>query len=390
MAPSVTSPKPVATTTQRLPVIDADVHPSMLPSDPPMAKYLSKRWRDYLSTVGLRNVATERTIPPQRQFTHRSDTIDESGRPAVVPSFTRHQLLDEFDMSGAILNGGGTTLSKGGMNFPEQLGFELCRAYNDAYKDMWLAADPRFYSSIHIPVEHPDMAVKEIARCREAELGDRHAQVLVEPRTEYPIGNPKYWPIFEACEHYGLPLAFHVAPGRRMTACGGINYYFEWHVGFSLRNFTLTPSLIFEGVFDRFPNLRIVLVEQSWSWVIPFAWRLDTSWHLLRDEVAHLRRKPSEYLRSNFWFTTQPMEEPEHVEEYRSLLRLFEETVGPTHLMYSSDYPHWDFDSPYESVPQALPIEQRRRILGQNASSLYGIPLRDGTGIDAAAVDVAV
>jgi hypothetical protein len=69
------------------------------------------------------------------------------------------------------------------------------------------------------------------------------------------------------------------------------------------------------------------------------------------------------------------------MEESTSLLDQFETCFGAEHLMFSSDYPHWDFDSPYESVPQSLPLERRRRILGETASKLYGIPLRPGSGI---------
>lgn len=368
--------------TERLAVIDTDVHPTMVPTDPPIAQHLSQRWRDYLAMIGLRDTSTERTIPPQRKFTHRLDAVDESGRPSTIPSFTRRQLLDEFDMSGAVLNDGRSIqLTKGNGNFPVQLMLELCRAYNDAHREVWMADDPRFYASINVPVEDPTEAAKEIARCREGELGHRYVQVLVEPRTEYPIGNPKYWPIFEACEHYDIPLGFHTTPGRRMTASGGINYYFEWHTGIALRNYTLAPSLIFEGVFDRFRTLKVAFIEQGWSWAVPFAWRLDASWRTLRDEVPHLERKPSEYMRDHFWFSTQPMVEPERKKEVKHVLGQFEEFFGPDHLMFSSDYPHWDFDSPYEAISSSIPIERRRKILGENASNLYNIPLLEGTGL---------
>lgn len=367
---------------ERLAVVDTDVHPTLAPTDEPIARNLSGRWLDHIALVGFRDIATERTIPPQRKFTHRTDAVDESGRPAVVPSFTRRQLLDEFDMSGAVLND--TTaiqLLKGNGNFPAQLMHELCRAYNEAHREVWMADDPRFYASINVPVEDPYEAAKEIARCREGELGDRYVQVMVESRSEYPIGNPKYWPIFEACEHYDIPLAIHTSPGRRMTASGGISYYFEWHCGIALRNYTMAPSLIFEGVFDRFPSLKVALIEQGWSWAVPFAWRMDASWRKLREEVPNLERKPSEYLRDHFWFGTQPMVEPERKKDLKHVLGQFEEFFGLDHLMFSSDYPHWDFDSPYEAMPSNLPLEKRRKILGENASKLYGIPLLEGSGI---------
>jgi predicted TIM-barrel fold metal-dependent hydrolase len=368
----------------RIPVIDTDVHQTLSPGDPALMEHVSTRWRDWMATYGLRHTATERGIPPQREFTHRLDAIDPSGRPAVQPGFTREQLLDEYDMTAAVLaNAGGISFCKGGANYPEQLTFELTRAFNEAHREVWLKADSRFHVAMHVPIEYPQESVAEIQRCREGEYGDRYASIVLDPRAEYAIGSPKYWPVFEACEHYGIPVVFHTAPGRRMTPSGGINYYFEWHCGFPIRNYALVASMIFEGVFDRFPGLKVALIEQSWAWAVPFCWRLDASWSILRSEVPHLSRPPSEYFREHFWFATQPMEEPEHLEEFRVVLDQFDECFGPNRLMYSSDYPHWDFDSPYESVPRSLPDEQRRRILGENASLLYGIPLRRGTGIAA-------
>jgi predicted TIM-barrel fold metal-dependent hydrolase len=148
---------------------------------------------------------------------------------------------------------------------------------------------------------------------------------------------------------------------------------------FAAANFPIVASLVFEGVFERFPRLKIGFVELAWSWLVPFAWRLDRAWSLMRDEVRHLPRRPSEYLAEHFWFTTQPMEEPERLDWFDDVYQLFEDTMGHK-LMYSSDYPHWDFDEP-AAVPLTLPVETRRRILGQTASDLYNIPLRQGTGV---------
>ena len=88
------------------------------------------------------------------------------------------------------------------------------------------------------------------------------------------------------------------------------NFFYDTHVSHAQIVFGQVASLIFEGVLDRLPDLRVVITESNWSWAAPFAWRLDASWRVLRDEVPHLQRRPSEYL-DRFWFTTQPAEEPE-------------------------------------------------------------------------------
>jgi uncharacterized protein len=382
MTQTLTPSSPQTATTQKFPVIDTDVHQTLGVTDEQLLSRLPSRWRRHLEMFGIRNVATERQIAPQREFTHRLDAIDPSGRPAVLPDFTREQLVDAFDMSGVVLaNAIAVTHSRGGGNFPEQLAVELARAYNDAHRELWIAADPRFYVSINVAIEDPAAAVAEIVRCKDGPDGDRFVSVVVDPRGEYPRGNPKYWPVYEVCEQYNLPLTMHTAPGRRLTPQGSVNYYFEWHVGFPLRNYTVAASMIFEGVFERFPQFRVGLIEQGWAWAVPFAWRLDRAWSILREEVPQLTRKPSEYFRDSFWFATQPMEEPEDMSQLGGLLSQFESLFGPNRLMYSSDYPHWDFDSPFESVPQYLPADQRRRILGETASAFFGIPLLPDSGI---------
>src|SRR3546814_12511243 len=69
--------------------------------------------------------------------------------------------------------------------------------------------------------------------------------------------------------------------------------------------------MIFEGVFERLPNLKLVLVESGFAWLPPLSWRLDKLALRMRDETPHLSMLPSEYIRRQAWLTPQPMEEPE-------------------------------------------------------------------------------
>lgn len=359
----------------RLATIDADVHPLVAVTDREILEQLPERWREHTLSIGLRLADLESQIPRQRAFAARGDAIPANGRlPGGDPGFAREQLLDAYDLSAAILNNVAALLwGSGSGNSPLEYQLALCRAVNDWHRHHWLASDPRWRASINVPWEAPTEAAREIARCRS--LSDGFIQVLLETRADSPIGNPRYWPIFAAAVEHDLPVGFHVGANRRITASGTPNFYFEDHCDFAIRNFSIVASLIFEGVFEKFPTLKVALIEQGWSWAVPFAWRLDASWKVLRAEVPHLRRRPSEYLRDHFWYTTQPVEEPERLEWFGEVMQMFIDFAGDDRLMYSSDYPHWDFDAPDEAVPQTLDYQLRGRLLGRNAAALYGIDL---------------
>jgi predicted TIM-barrel fold metal-dependent hydrolase len=366
--------------TETFPVIDTDVHPRTFAGDPRIVAHLPERWQRYVAEYGpLHRPRSER--PRHREFASRWDAMTPDGQPpGSDPEFAASQLLDRYDISGALVNDIAGFVMAGAGGQPVELAEAYCRAMNLHRRDLWLASDPRWYGSITVPYELPEAAVEEIRFCKE-EMGDynsRWKQVFLAPDNLRPAGHPSYWPIYEACEHYGLPVAFHVLAGHRITPSGSPNFYFEEHCDFALFNFPLISSLIFEGVFERFPRLKIVLVELAWSWAVPFAWRLDHAYRMNRQEVS-LPRLPSEYLADHVYYTTQPMEEPENDAWFDEILAQFEESGMSRNLMYSSDYPHWDFDEP-GALPKTLTDEQHRRILGQNASDLYGIDLRPGTG----------
>lgn len=368
---------------EQIPVIDTDTHTSVALNDPRVLQHLSKRWIDHMGLVGLRMVMMNQDRPRQKAAAARTDSFSPDGKmPGSDPDFVKEQLLDDLDLSGAVMNDLFGTLLGGGRPMPDAMCVELISAINSAREEVWMEHDGRWYGSISVPHEvSGEAAVAEIRRRKEeSPYRDRWVQVMLPPDNERPIGHAKYWSIFEACEHYDIPVSFHVWATRRTTGTGVPNYYIEEHTDFADFNFPLVSSLVFEGVFDRFPKLKIGMIELGWSWVVPYLWRLDHTYEMLKAEVSHLQRKPSEYLAEHFWFSTQPMEEPERLEWFDDVYELFEGSLGDK-LMYSSDYPHWDFDLP-QTLPHTLSVETRRKILGVNASKLYRIPLREGTGLE--------
>ncbi len=129
-------------------------------------------------------------------------------------------------------------------------------------------------------------------------------------------------------------------------------------------------SMIVEGVFDRFPTLRVACVESGWTWLPPFLWRFDKEWKGLQREIPWTKRLPSEYIREHVRFTLQPLDGPPDAQR---TLDLIAELGSDEVLMFSTDYPHWHFDEREEALPVSLPPELERKILVENARALYGI-----------------
>jgi predicted TIM-barrel fold metal-dependent hydrolase len=354
-----------------LAIVDCDVHnepgKNLLP-------FLSERWRRYLERMGVRSLQTESVLKlGARPYACRLDAAPPSGGvPGSDPAFAAEQLLDEYGISAAVINN--ITIPSG--NLPVGLEVDLVRATNDYNQAHWLESDPRWLASINIATVEAAAAALEIVRCRER--SDRFVQVLFDTHTERPAGNPMYWPIFEAAAACEIPIAFHIsgrAKNRLSTGVGAVTYYFETRTALDVLAQPLVASLIFEGVFDRWPSLKVALVEMDWTWAVPLCWRLDATWRVQRDEVPDLQRKPSEYLRDHFWFSTQPGVETEEPEQFSELYGQWERAGFTDKLMFASDYPHWDMDSPFEATPLSLPRETKRKILGVNAATLYGLDL---------------
>jgi predicted TIM-barrel fold metal-dependent hydrolase len=133
-------------------------------------------------------------------------------------------------------------------------------------------------------------------------------------------------------------------------------------------------STICSGLFEEIPALQLVSVETGIAWAAALSWAMDDA-HVAfgETETTKLRRPPSEYLREHWWFTTQPIEEPEDPEH----LAFAFDALGMTdRIMFSSDYPHWDFDAPSQTLPRSISKEDRAKIFAGNACRLYGLPKR--------------
>jgi predicted TIM-barrel fold metal-dependent hydrolase len=197
-------------------------------------------------------------------------------------------------------------------------------------------------------------------------------QIIMCSGSRNLYGQRFYHPIYEAAERHGLPVAVHPGTeGRGISAAptpsGYPTKYMEWHNILPINYMAHVNSLVCEGVFEKFPGLKFIAIEGGIAWAPHLMWRMDKNYKALRDQTPWLKRKPSEYIREHVYFTTQPIEEPDKPDQIN---QIFDMIGTDQTIMFSSDYPHWDFDNP-QVVLQPIRRELRQKILCDNAMNLY-------------------
>src|SRR5919205_71305 len=333
----VAAPRPAQQPARtRRALIDCDFH-NELDSIKDLYPYLSQRWRDHIDTYGTRGPAG--AYYP-RFMDHREDARPPSGRRSGSEvAHSRKDFLDPYNVAHAI----SIPLTPAGRQTNAELDMALATAVNDWQVAECLDPEPRLRASMIVPIEYPWAAVAEIERRAQDR---RFVQVQFTGRPQEPMGRRKYWPIYEACAHYGLHVMSHAfgSNGNPITGAGWPSFYLEDHVGPAQAMQANVISLVTEGVFERFPGLKVVSVENGVGWLPSLMWRLEAAWRLLKAEVPHLKRAPSEYVREHVYVTSQPMEEPYQPRQFFELLDQLGSMVD--HVLFASDYPHWDADQP--------------------------------------------
>jgi predicted TIM-barrel fold metal-dependent hydrolase len=353
-------------------VVDADVHPVPRSSDE-LRDYMPEPWRSQewpmrlVDGTGMNTVALY-TAPNKAQ---RLDSYAPSGGPPCSdPAFTEQQLFGEAGVDYAILIPLSTPRP---MANPEHEA-AAAAATNHWLASTWLSrynAHGRYRGTLRVASNSVELAVREIEKW----AGDqRFAQVMVNPYVRAPLGQPQFHPIYEAAARHNLPIAIHVNRGAGtalLVPVGYVSYFWEHHALYPLLFAAHLTSMLCEGVFEKFPTLKVVFIEGGFSWFPTLLWRLDKHWRELRSEIPALKRKPSEYVHDHIRFTSQPIEEPPNPTH---LARILDWMDAEHILMFATDYPHWDGDYRPASLFDGLPETTRRRILCENALEFYGLP----------------
>jgi len=247
----------------------------------------------------------------------------------------------------------------------------MCRAYNAWLCERVLAVEPRIISMLYLPFNDPDAAYKTVK-----DFGDKKGVVgfmVTSPRYK-PVHDNAYVKTYALLEEMGKPIAFHAAYNWNDQSLSLTNRFISVHaLGFMWFNMVHMTNWVVNGLPERFPKLKVMWIESGLTWAYCLMQRLDHSYMMRTSDCPSLKRKPSEYMRE-MYYSSQPMEKPRD----RSILEAtFKMINAETQLMWSSDYPHWDFDLP--SVVYDLPFLSetgRRNILGGTAAKVFGLDLK--------------
>lgn len=316
------------------PVVDCDVHANV-PSLDVLFKYQDPVWVEAARERGWKGPNASVAYPPMAETSVRDEWRPAKGVAASDVDMLRRHVLDPWKVEKAIVN---CYYAVDTLRHPDWAA-ALAASVNDWLIENWLEKDDRLRASIVIPGRDPVAAAREIDR-----VGGHpgFVQVLLPVRANGLYGQRAFWPMFEAIVRNDLVAGIHWGgqPEGAPSPSGWASWFAEEMAAEVQVYASQLTSLIIEGTFQKFPTLRVAMLEGGFAWVPTWSWNLNKKWKGLRREIPWVNRLPTEIIREHFRFSTAPIDAgpPAHM---RTILDwLGSEDI----LMYASDYPHMHRD----------------------------------------------
>ena len=292
----------------------------------------------------------------------------EAARAAGFDAKSRLRDMDEHGVDAQVIypTVGGQMLGK---PFEDtELLAAVCRAYNDWSLEYCSAAPRRLRMAAMLPIQAPDLAIEEARRS--AERGAACFYVRPNPTAGRNLYHEDYAPLWSALEGLGLPMCIHDSGSPYLPSYGDrMETHTSGHIiAHPFEAMVAMMSLIWFGVIERHPKLRVVHVEADAGWLPYWLQRMEQHWEFSGNaEHPELKRRPTDYFKSNFLVACRGDE---------MTLPSVCELVGDDYVTFNTDYPHPDGTWPLGMAQlerQPLGEESIRKIFWDNAAPAFGV-----------------
>lgn len=255
-----------------------------------------------------------------------------------------------------------------GMHPQDEVEVVLARAYNRWMIETILPQDDRLKGLLYLPYNTPEVCEELVERY----AGEENIIGFTVCSTRNnPVHADCYMRLYAMIQDSGKPLAFHSGYHWGDPSFSQLNRFLSMHaLSFTHYNQIHVTNWLINAMPERFPRIKMLWVESGLAWIPFLMQRLDHEVLMRPSEAPGLKRLPSEYMKE-MYYTTQPME--------RTDMKLLEASMysfnAETQLLYSSDWPHWDWDPPHTITRLPFLSEQaKRNILGLNAARIFNLP----------------
>lgn len=288
------------------------------------------------------------------------------------------EFMDDVGIERAVL------YTSGGLAFGKVINgdfaIDLARAWNNWFHDTYLKKSPRFQGLGLIPLQEPAEAVKELGRIVTG-LGFCGAMI---PSTGFKghVGGKEYWPVYAEADRLGCCLAIHGGAHEGL----GMDYLTPYApingLGHPFGQMVAFAGIVFNGIFDKFPNLRIGFMEAGVSWLMTCIERFDRGWetHIQYDpRREYIRLEPGEKVSAYIRRHIEAGRLFVGCEGTEPTLHHAIEAVGNKAFIFSSDFPH-EVNADYckheiEEILESrrLTDDDKRAVLHRNAERMYAL-----------------
>jgi predicted TIM-barrel fold metal-dependent hydrolase len=366
--------------------VDADGH-ILEPLDL-WQKYMDPAFRDRAPRIIMGNNGKEQLIVDEHRVGDGNLGIGRIGavgaRQGVVEADTRaykdgkpggfdpHARIPDMDADGidAAFLYPSLGLFSGAIHDPE-LAAATCRAYNRWLADYCSPYPDRLFGVAMLPMQDVDQAIKEMTFARK-ELGMRGGFLRPNPYNDRLIHDPVYEPFWSAAEDLDFSIGFHEGASAGMPQVGIDRFATRGArhiITHTMEMMLACLSMIWGGVCERHPKLRVGFLESGGGWIAPWLDRMDRHFDDQGFNDSGLKHRPSELFQRQCWISFEPVE---------GSLKVLADYIGPHKIMWATDYPHPDGFFPgapamVQKQLEGLSAETKHQVMAGGAMGFYGL-----------------